>query len=246
MKLLVSDFDGTLYQNHMIDQDTLLQIKHWQNAGNYFIIATGRDFPSLVEKIKHYQISPDFIIGNNGATINQIALTKINQAMYRLLVDRIVSNEEIFREIKISHLSKNKIYSKRSTFTELKLKGLQNFFLEEKVIQLSVKAYSVEKANQFIEAHASNFPEVSFLGNIETIDIVGSSVNKLFTIQQLIKQLEISEKNVFTIGDGLNDWQMVNRYQSASFPWADSLLIKAVDHQVHNVGEFIKQISYDK
>lgn len=89
MKLLISDFDGTLYQNNTIEDHTLLKIEKWQKEGNYFIVATGRDYSSIMEKIKIHDISPDFIIGNNGATIDQTIVTSLKKKTYSSLVDQI-------------------------------------------------------------------------------------------------------------------------------------------------------------
>ncbi|GFK23747.1 Cof-type HAD-IIB family hydrolase [Tetragenococcus halophilus] len=245
MKLLVSDFDGTLYQNNNIGKDTQLKIKRWQNAGHYFVIATERDLPSLLEKINAYDLSPDFIIGNNGATINQKVLSRLDKSVYRSLAKRVINNKSIFQEVKVSYIIEGIICSKKAVIAEMNSEELQRFFYEEQVIQFSVKSYSVQSAAEFAKNSATDFSKVSFLKNIETIDLVDVSVNKLFTIQQLIKELGIPDTSVITIGDGLNDLQMINKYQSATFPWVDSTVKKTANYQVCNVGEFIKQVSYE-
>ncbi|GMA09060.1 haloacid dehalogenase [Tetragenococcus halophilus subsp. flandriensis] len=245
MKLLVSDFDGTLYQNQNIAKYAQTQVKRWQDKGNYFILATGRDLPSIMEKINSYEIDPDFIIGNNGATINKTIISKVKNASYELLKHRIINNRDLFQEIKISYIFENKIHTKKSTVSICEIKKFLEFFNEKEVIQISVKANSVHGAVEFIKANATSFPDMNFLKNIETIDIVDYSVNKLFTIQRIKKDLGILDKNIYTIGDGLNDLQMITNYQSATFPWASDEVIAVANSQVNTVGEFINQISYD-
>jgi len=244
MKLLVSDFDGTLYQDKGITKYTQTQIRNWQSEGNYFIIATGRDLPSITEKIRNYEVYPDFIIGNNGATINKAIISKLQDTSYYSLIDRIINSKDSFQEIKISYIIRGNIHTKKCAVKVWELKDFQLFFSEHEVIQLTIKACSVDEATQFITTNSADFPVFSFLKNIDTIDIVDSSINKLFTIQQMENDLGIPGKDIFTIGDGLNDLQMITNYQSATFPWANNELIKNAEFKVHNVGEFIKQISY--
>lgn len=162
-----------------------------------------------------------------------------------MLVDRIIRDKNRFQKVKISYVIAGNIHSKRSTFAEMNLKTVREFFYEKEVIQVSVKAHTISEAIKFTKDNNPNFSEFDFLKNIETIDIVDASVNKLFAIQRLKKTLGISDKNVFTIGDGLNDLQMVAKYQSATFPWVSHSIIEMTNFQVHNVGEFIKQISYN-
>lgn len=243
MKLLISDFDGTLYQNNTIEDHVLLKIEKWQREGNYFMVATGRDYLSLIEKIKAYNIFPDFIIGNNGATINKTIVTSLKKEIYPSLISRIMKNVNIIENIKISYIVEDKIASKKFVFDELNKQKISSFFQKNKLTQISLKAISVYSAFEFIKENTATFSDVRFLNNIETIDIVDCSVNKLVAIEMLNKRLGISTENTFTIGDGLNDLQMLTNYKSATFPWAQSSLKEASNYQVCDIGDFITQIS---
>ncbi|MFC6315472.1 HAD family hydrolase [Lapidilactobacillus achengensis] len=71
MKLLASDFDGTLYfypeDPHIRTRD-LAAIKNFQQAGNVFGICTGRDFDSIHILTKDF-LDFDFYILDNGSVI---------------------------------------------------------------------------------------------------------------------------------------------------------------------------------
>ena len=49
MKCLISDFDGTLYDNNFINN--LKSIKEFIDDGNIFVVATGRTFKNIKKKI---------------------------------------------------------------------------------------------------------------------------------------------------------------------------------------------------
>ena len=68
MKIIATDFDGTLNQNG-IGREKREAIAAWRKAGNLFGIVTGRGFRSIYEVIKDTGIGYDFLICNNGAVI---------------------------------------------------------------------------------------------------------------------------------------------------------------------------------
>lgn len=70
MKIIGSDFDGTITTNKVILPETRKQIKQFRDAGNIFIIVTERSPQKFKDGIKKYDI--DFVICANGAvTLDQ-------------------------------------------------------------------------------------------------------------------------------------------------------------------------------
>ena len=68
-KIVVSDYDQTFYIN---DDDIEINKKNIQNfreAGNLFIIATGRSYMDFKKKANAYNLEYDYLIINHGATI---------------------------------------------------------------------------------------------------------------------------------------------------------------------------------
>ena len=68
-KIIVSDYDQTFYIN---DDDIEINKKNIQNfreAGNLFIIATGRSYMDFKKKANAYNLEYDYLIINHGATI---------------------------------------------------------------------------------------------------------------------------------------------------------------------------------
>ena len=69
MKCAVSDFDRTFYVDSRVSPRNLEAVRAWQSAGNWFVIATGRNEASLRQLLDEYGVKPDALILNNGAVI---------------------------------------------------------------------------------------------------------------------------------------------------------------------------------
>ena len=73
MKIIGSDFDGTITTNKVILPETRKQIKQFRDAGNIFIIVTERSPQKFRDGIKKYDVDFfDYVICANGAvTLDQ-------------------------------------------------------------------------------------------------------------------------------------------------------------------------------
>ena len=68
MKIIATDYDGTLNHNG-IDDKKRSAIMEWRRAGNLFGVVSGRGIKSLLEVIEGKDFEYDFLIANNGAII---------------------------------------------------------------------------------------------------------------------------------------------------------------------------------
>src|SRR5574344_513211 len=72
MKLLVSDYDGTLNPDCTHLEELRLNIKAIRNlkeSGHKFMLSTGRNFSSIKEEIKKHNIPYDYLSCNDGAAL---------------------------------------------------------------------------------------------------------------------------------------------------------------------------------
>ncbi len=67
MKILISDFDKTFYTENY--DNNIKLINEFVNAGNKFVIATGRSYTSIKKEINKYNIPYNYLICNNGSVI---------------------------------------------------------------------------------------------------------------------------------------------------------------------------------
>lgn len=68
-KILISDYDQTLYLNDEDMENNKVAIKNFREKGNIFVIATGRSYFDFHNKVDLYNFEYDYVIINHGATI---------------------------------------------------------------------------------------------------------------------------------------------------------------------------------
>ena len=68
MKIIATDYDGTLNHNGITDEKRKA-ISKWRKSGNLFGAVSGRGIKSLLEVIQDKIFEYDFLIANNGAII---------------------------------------------------------------------------------------------------------------------------------------------------------------------------------
>jgi len=244
MKLLACDFDGTLYQKQKISTTDQKSIRNWQKQGNLFVFATGRDIFSIQSKLKHYQLKPDHIIGCNGATVNQQILSTLDSVLAWELLGQIKQAQFPFQQIKIS--SVHYLTAKSLTKTFIPTFDWQELLVtveQAAITQLSIQTASPQSAQHFTSTYEQLYPQMMFFQNSQTVDIVAAKTDKARALKHLVQQLQLAPHHIFTIGDGLNDLQMLKQFQSASFPWVTSSVFQAADTHVQSVSDWITCIS---
>lgn len=239
MKILACDFDGTLYQNKRISDHDISNIQRWQKQGNLFVFATGRDINSINYKLEGTAFSADYIIGNNGATIGNDSITYLmNDDVLRLLK---VTDLLQFEAVNLSYLDTNSggkhveiVKAERLNFTTI-----EALLKTANVSQISFKSISTTHAEEFVYSTQTDYPHMVFFQNVEMIDIVASGTDKSKAVRALADELKVNHEDIYAIGDGLNDYKMLQRFTSATFPWVASDLSAVSDYQVESVGEWI-------
>ena len=69
MKLLASDYDGTLRYEETVTEEDKEALKRWKEAGNLFVMDTGRSMQSAGMEADRNGIKPDYYITNNGGMV---------------------------------------------------------------------------------------------------------------------------------------------------------------------------------
>lgn len=70
MKILASDFDGTLSRDDGVTEQDLLAIERFREAGNKFGLVTGRSYVLVQPELRSYpRLKPDFMVLSTGGAI---------------------------------------------------------------------------------------------------------------------------------------------------------------------------------
>lgn len=229
-KILVSDYDHTFYINDEDIEKNKLTVAEFRKQGNLFIIATGRSFYDLYHKVDQYHFDFDLAILNHGATI----IDKENNVLSNIYMD-----DEIIKPIE----------------NDLQLeKTIQNFccselesrvdFNHDKITKINAKYNEREEAikiNEIINEKYSNSVN-SYHISKSSIEIISNKANKSKAIQFLINRLNVPKENVYTIGDGYSDVQMVKDFNGYAMEKSVDKLKSVAKKEVNSVSELIKEI----
>lgn len=229
-KIFVSDYDQTFYLNDEDIEKNKIAINEFRKKGNIFVIATGRSYFDFQNKVDEYNINYDYVIINHGATI----LDKNNN----ILINFPIKNEII------PHI-KNDLQLEKS------IKGFCCSELESRVdfnhkslTKINVRYNSKEEAmkiNDNINAKYFEFVN-SYYVTINSLEIISNKTNKSKAIDLLINKLKLSKENVYTIGDGYSDIEMVKNFNGYAMKKSVDELKKVAKKEYDSVSELINEI----
>lgn len=199
-KVIVSDYDQTFYINDEDIEKNKNAIKEFMDKGNIFIIATGRSFWDFKKKVNEYNINYDYCIINHGATV----LDKKDNIMFNFPMDNeIIKNikKEMNLEKSISHFCCSLLESRVD-------------FNHEDLTKINARYNCQQEAMDINEAINKKYYEYvnSYYITNNSIEIISNKTNKSKGIELLISKLGIDNKNVYTIGDGYSDIEMVRSF----------------------------------
>ena len=199
-KIIASDYDRTFYINDEDIEKNKMAVDKFIKLGNKFIIATGRSYYDLMKKVNQYNLIYDYSIINHGATI----LNKKNDIIFNASINNNIINE-----------LKNELELEKSTewFCCSKLESRVDFE-HTNLTKINVKYPTKKKSLEMNEKINSKFSQYIISYNItsSSIEIVSNKVNKSKSIKMLAEKLGVEKNNIYTIGDGYSDIQMIKDF----------------------------------
>lgn len=246
MKCAVSDFDRTLYVNETISEKNRRAVRAWQQAGNWFVLATGRGGASVREKLEPYKIYPDILILNNGAIIRD---REGKELFCQLMKDELV--RQILRYLHginddgsgvSTRTKKWNVLSASHTTTQKPGDGvitIDEIDVLSEVVQIHRRRKGDEEGIlRLCEEVNRRFPEVSAYANVWNADIVARGVNKAAAVGWLERYAGGFDE-ILVIGDSLNDVEMIRRYHGAAPCHAGAAAREAAAVIVEDVAEYL-------
>ncbi len=192
MKLVVSDFDNTLFTDDY--EQNIDKINDFVKKGNMFAIATGRNFEQLKKEIKGKNIKYDYLICNDGAVIFNKKLELIHQTNIELnIVNKII--EILENDCNVTNIFIDDGYSYISP-------------KNNNVNAVIARYTNISKANIIMQRIKNEFPTIDAYLSFRWINIVNKNASKGNAINHLAKKLNINKKNIYTVGDNTNDISM--------------------------------------
>ena len=226
MRILASDFDGTLLVDKEIDKRDLSSIVKLRREGHKFVLSTGRTLLGVEEVFEKYNLEFDYLVLCNGALI----LDKD----FKVIQNNIVSYENVKKIIdEFSDKENTMIYFDNGngmTLIENENVNMENFeFFEELNVGFSSKEEilklksgasimsvfatdgSIERAESIREKLLEMFGEkLGIFRNQFFVDVVAKGASKGNGLIEILKIENKDFDDIYTVGDSFNDISMFN------------------------------------
>lgn len=254
MKLLATDYDGTLKFGGNVLQADLDAINRWREAGNLFAIVTGRSKESISGETDEFNIPVDFYVTNNGGmvfdakgskllattldTITAVDLMYISHDLPDVV--SYVINDGVNRHKVTVHpnLEDHRYPNLRQDWSEEEVMDSGNF------AQLVFSCTTPEAAKALADKLNHYFGEIiSAYNNNFVVDIVPKGVSKSTGLDFVAAYNGLDDEDLYAIGDSYNDIPMLEELDnSAAVAAAPADVQDAANKIVATVGEFIDSI----
>lgn len=245
MKILASDYDGTLRRNEKVAFEDINSIKLWQESGNLFGIVTGRHTVSILGEIHNNNIPFDFIISAAGAVI----LDKNENYIFEKQVKKktVLPLYEITRKMRGKYFCAS-LFNERIWYGTGKLKSFRgNSFQNPESVSEITSFHEVGtrfgtelQARRYIKKVLEQLGnEVNPQQNGKCVDISAKSTCKVDTLYRLLDIYSAKKEDLITVGDSHNDIEMVTEFNGYAIKSGKRALLKAATKSAEGIAEII-------
>jgi len=226
MKLLVSDYDRTFKSNIKNLCINVLYIDDFRAEGNKFVLATGRTYESIKNETNIYEIEYDYLICNNG----HIIFDNENN----IISSNILSKEEILFIFKLLNMN----YNVCSTKVFGLYSATSNY---DNVLEVYANFDSSENSKKFKKYIESINPSI-YCYRVDDSLYIGKRVNKATAISQIREIEKIPNDDIYTVGDGSNDYEMLKEYKGYKMFKSDKALWNKEIPTITQVHRLVKKL----
>jgi HAD superfamily hydrolase (TIGR01484 family) len=234
MKIILSDFDGTLFfgkdKNYTSAKNA---VEAWQKSGNLFGMVTGRSITHLQEDLKLIGIKPDYYILSTGATVYNkdcelIDIIGIEGSAVKTICDTAAKLDYMF------------VGASAVDGIHLKQKGQPDFDYNKQFISGFARFERKEAADAFeMEISKKLGNEILVMRQGIYFDMPNITCGKAKGISRFSKLLDIPYNDIYCVGDGLNDLDMLREFQSFSLNGACEQAKQEAGRLVDNIEQMI-------
>lgn len=203
-KVLVVDYDRTLFINNNDMLNNIKAINNFRSKGNIFVIATGRTYSSLKKEIDKHKIQYDYLILNHGALV----IKNDNTALFHYKIDKsiLLDVNDYLTKLK----AKNIFYSYYLEDTN----DINNPDISKLTAKFSSSLDNFKEIIMNIIKKYNNALNIYFTQNFE-IEIISKDTNKSQALNLLMKKANFKKENIYTIGDSYTDIEMIKDYNGS-------------------------------
>ena len=224
MKVLISDFDRTFFNYNY--KNNIKAVNEFVSKGNIFVIATGRGLDSLKKDLAK-DLKYSYLICNDGSMIYDSKENVIHSRKMDLKVIEKVFNLLLDEPSLESPLVDN--------FNNLKNEVCDGVAVIAKIIDRK-EAYKVcSNLNE-------NYDVYCYLSE-RWINVLSKDIDKAYGVKKLCEYIGYDYKDVYAIGDNVNDIGMCEICNGVAMEVAEKELKNVCQFTVKNVKDLVKKIS---
>lgn len=200
MKLLVSDFDSTYNIDDLSIEKNNQEIKKFRKNGNLFMLSSGRSFNSLKKMCLKYKIEYDYLSCADGS----ILYDKDDNIIIKYLLDNDILEEFLNLKKLVDYDSIHFAYldDYYPNYLNNELIGVNLLVKEELVSKDFLKSLDI-----FEEKYLNYSTD-----GMTFICLKNKDINKSTTIKYLQNKYKIDRKMIYTVGDNINDYEMLKYF----------------------------------
>ncbi len=211
MKIIASDFDGTLYRHGEISARDREAIARWQAAGNLFGLVTGRG-GEIFREVGALGVTLDFTVAHNGAVI----LDREGHVIREDAFDAAIARE--YFDFAYDESGYSFQYAKPDTSKYI---GLET--------QIALLLHNQEDAQALCGIIQSKFGDrLNSFTNGWWINTVAKDVSKATGIARYSEICGVARENIFVVGDSYNDLSMLTAFDGYIVATADAGMKKLI------------------
>lgn len=249
MRILATDFDGTLFRNQKITRRDLAAIARFRAAGHKFGIVTGRHLCSIQKELQRWALTPDFVICCTGGILtdgNFLILSEhcAEQAALQPLFEKTLQfGGEYFcvsRYFKRFWFDVGVVppYADVTVLPPAQLHTVNGFhemgtrFADETQAQAFTDALNAAYAH-LLTAHRNGI----------YVDVCAAHTGKTSGLYELLARYGAEKEQLFVAGDNLNDLEMIREFQAFAMRKGRRELQAVAAHTVGSIAKIIQIIS---
>ena len=220
IRMIISDMDGTLLDTSKKLPSDFFEVYQLMEAkGVQFVVASGRQYYTLVEEFAHLQHNIAFI-AENGGFIKQNGHELVMNPMKAIDAKKLI---EAIRKSKGSNVvlcGKNGAYIEDDSSDDF-MNEMRKYYVKHEVVSdllrveddiLKIAVNNFNDLEENIYPYLKNHFEKQFQISTSSpiwLDIMPKGINKGKAIQLLQKQMHIQPDECMAFGDYLNDYEML-------------------------------------
>ena len=228
MKILASDFDNTIFflEDELKTKNNVEAIRKFIINGNIFCLITGRTYMEIKEELNKLNLPYSYLICGDGALIFDnldfcIESTKLDRETVKRVVEILKEND----------------------YTPYLEDGYNITTNPDDCIKVSAKyAKDKQDAERIVDIISKELDVYAYASRAH-VNINNKKNDKKQALLRLSKLIKISPNKIYTIGDSINDYEMLEYFNGAVVANHNDILNKLNLPKYNSVADYIEELS---